>query len=215
MSFAPLLAIALYTLSAILASLFFYFSYKVLKLFNLPQERETRGTLREQYGQILRYESIHLALSLLYLIGVGGCLLIPPESVQSMKLTFAQIGTSLVIVLYPLVDMRRIMTKKKSQIEAVFHEKSLEIFEESMKRLEVDFFKGKRQEEIRAVFADFRVFPFDQLMAYVAELGQGDDEYDEGGKEILVQAWIKERVNLVNEYKQFYQSSSYTVSSEA
>lgn len=203
----PLLPISLYTLSAVIASLLFYFSYQVLALERLPLGKYTLSLLREQYEKVLRYESIHTGLVLLYLSGVVGCILISLESTKNMKLTVAQLGTSFIMVLYPVVDMRRIVNKRKQSIEVLWKEKNVALFEESMRCVEVDYFKGERKEELRECFADFPVFPVDQLREYAKELGRGG--YKESN-EVLIHGWIRERVNQVNEYKQFYQISSYT-----
>lgn len=205
---ASILPISLYTLSVIIASLLFYFSYKVLSLFRLPPDSGyTQALLRSEQSQLIRYETVHMGLILLYLSGIAGCMFLSLASEQSFELTLSQLGLSIIMVLYPIVDMRRIIGKKKIQIENAWVKKNIEIFEDSMRFVEGKYAGDVVRHDWRESFRDFPVFPVDQLEVFVAE-------YNEDVKLIMAHAWIKEKENLVNEYKQFRQNSSYCKEAE-
>lgn len=201
------LPILLYTVSVLIASLLFYYSYRVLLLFELPEDRLQKEQLRVIYKKILYYESVHLFLILLYLCSVCGSIMISLEPLSNMKLTVTQLGISFIIVLYPFIYMSRLSGKRKLYVEQLDKEKSRDLFEQSMLEVEKKFFGGERRERLREVFSDFIVFPLDQLNEYE----KGLDNMGVDGKELLVHAWIKEKENQVLEYKQFYETSSFSL----
>ena len=197
--FTPLTG-SLFILSVIVTALFFRLAYSILGLVHLPGEKYTQKILTNQHQSLVRYKVIHTGLVLLYLIGLVGCVLVSLESTGNAKLTLAEVGTSTVVVLYIITYTRDLMRKKMVVLERL----RVAWREESFTRLETDYFRGERQEALRETFSEFGVFPYDQLARYAEKLVA-----EEGERCILVHAWIIEKTNLVNEYKQFYQDSSY------
>lgn len=204
---SSILPISLYTFSVVIASLLFYFSYQILQLFRLPLEKYTKPLLREEHAKVIHYETIHMGLVLVYLGGLVGCLVLSLESEKGLRLTISELGASLLMVLYPIVDMKRIIGKKKAQLENAWPRKLREIFEESMKYVESRFSNSEERRDWRECFSEFPHFPVDQLEESIKE-------FEGGKKDMMAHAWMKEKENLVNEYKQFYHSASYTPEKE-